>query len=148
MHIWSTKHSNTYMEHNIHGVHNGVEYTTGVQYTTQGSRGMGKFPCSMPFAISVIWREPTDNVSDCYFCLTKITGVTAKSKNTAQYPNLTAAMRSVPHSAELPVPKPPTNMTLGDIESSDEDVGQANINMDCDPTFAETTFSNEPHLLS
>ena len=45
-------------------------------------------------------------------------------------------MRPVPHSAELSVLKPPTNMTLSDCESSDEDVGQAN-NMDCDPTFAE-----------
>jgi len=45
-------------------------------------------------------------------------------------------MRPVPHTAELPVPKPPTNMTLSDSESSDEDVGQANKNTDCDPTFA------------
>jgi hypothetical protein len=42
-------------------------------------------------------------------------------------------MRPVPHSAELPVPKPPTNMTLGDSESGDEDVSQANNNMYCDP---------------
>ena len=33
-------------------------------------------------------------------------------------------------------------------ESSDEDVGQANNNMDCDPTFAGASSSNEPHLLN
>jgi len=46
------------------------------------------------------------------------------------------------------VPKRPTNMTLSDTESGDEDVGQANNNMDCDPTFAGVISSNEPHLLT
>jgi hypothetical protein len=49
---------------------------------------------------------------------------------------------------ELPVPKPPTDMTLSDSESSDEDVGQANNNMDCDLTFARACSSNEPRLLT
>jgi len=57
-------------------------------------------------------------------------------------------MRPVPHSVELPVPKPPTNMTLGDSEWNDEDVGQANNNMDCDPTSTGANSSNEPHLLT
>jgi len=57
-------------------------------------------------------------------------------------------MRPVPHSAELPVPKTPTNMTLSDSESSDEDDGQANSNMDCDPIFAGGCSSNETHLLT
>jgi hypothetical protein len=40
------------------------------------------------------------------------------------------------------------NLSLSDSESSDEDVGQANNNMDCDPTFAGARSSNEPHLLA
>ena len=96
----------------------------------------------MPFAIPMVWREPMHHVSDCYFCLTSITGVTAKPKHTVQYPNLSSAMRPVPQSAELPVPKPPTNMMLSDSESSDEDVRQANNNMDCDPTFAGASSSS------
>jgi hypothetical protein len=39
-------------------------------------------------------------------------------------------------------------MTLSDSASSDEDVGQANNNMDCDPTFAGASSSNESHLLT
>jgi hypothetical protein len=88
------------------------------------------------FAIPMVWREPTDHVSGGYFCLTSITAVTVKPKHTVQYLNLPSAMRPVPHSAWLSVAKPPTNMTLSDRESSDEDVGQANNNMYCDPTFA------------
>ena len=51
-------------------------------------------------------------------------------------------------SAKLIVPKPPTNMTLSDSEWSDEDVGQANNNMDCDPILAGASSSDEPHLLT
>jgi len=39
-------------------------------------------------------------------------------------------------------------MTLNDSESSDEDVGQANNNMDCDSTFAGACSSDETHLLT
>jgi len=87
-------------------------------------------------------------VSDCCFFLTNIKGVTAKSKHTAQYPNLPFAMRPVPHLEELTVTKPPTNMTLSDNQSSDEDVGQANNDMDCDPTFAGACSSSETYLLT
>jgi len=83
-----------------------------------------------------------------YFYLTSISGVTAQSKHPVQYPNLPYAMRTVPHIADLPVPKPPTNITLSDSESSDEDLGQTNNSMDCDPTFARACSSNEPHLLT
>jgi len=40
------------------------------------------------------------------------------------------------------------HLSLSDSESSDEDVGQAKNNMDCDPTFAVACSSNEPHLLT
>jgi len=101
----------------------------------------------MPFAIPMVWRQHMEYVSDCYSCLTSIS-VTAKSKHTVQYPNLPFVMRPVPHSAELRVPKPPTNMTLSESGSSDEDAGQANNNKDCDPTLAGACSSNEPHLLT
>jgi len=39
-------------------------------------------------------------------------------------------------------------MTLSDSESNDEDVGQLNDDMDCDPTLSGVSSSNEPHLLS
>jgi hypothetical protein len=52
-----------------------------------------KISCCMPLVIPIVWREPTDRVSDCYFCLTYITAVIAKSKHSFQYPNLPSAMR-------------------------------------------------------
>jgi hypothetical protein len=40
------------------------------------------------------------------------------------------------------------HLSLCDSESSDEDVGQANNNMDFDPAFAGASSSTEPYLLT
>ena len=40
------------------------------------------------------------------------------------------------------------HLSLSDSESSDEDVGQVNKNMNFDPTFAGACSSSEPHLLT
>jgi len=58
----------------------------------------------MPFTVPMVWREPTDLSSGCYFCFTNITGITSKSKHTVKYPDLPSAMRPVTHIGELPVP--------------------------------------------
>jgi hypothetical protein len=92
--------------------------------------------------------EGTERPSDCYFCLANITGIT--SKYTVKYPDFPSAMRPVPHSEELPVPKPLENLTFSDNNSySDEVHGQQEgDNGDCDPTFDASCSLSEPHLLT
>lgn len=65
---------------------------------TKGTRG------KLPFGIPMIWREPKDHLSDCYFCIVKTSGYNKKNKCKIQYPSLPSAIRPVPHSAEIPVP--------------------------------------------
>ena len=50
---------------------------------------------SMPFAVPMVWREQKDHYTDCYFCLTKISGVSFKHRKSITYPNLPSAMRPV-----------------------------------------------------
>jgi len=48
-----------------------------------------------------------------------------QTKHTVKYSNLPLAMRPVPHSEELPLPKPPQNLTSSrDNSDSEEDHGQ------------------------
>jgi hypothetical protein len=62
----------------------------------------------------MVWREPKDHSSDCYFYLTNIRGITSKSRHTVKYPDLPSAVRPVPHSEEYPVPKASKNLIFID----------------------------------
>jgi hypothetical protein len=42
----------------------------------------------MPFAVPMVWREPKDHSTDCYFCITKIKGILSKFKKSVKYPNI------------------------------------------------------------
>ncbi|GBN11927.1 hypothetical protein AVEN_98216-1 [Araneus ventricosus] len=52
---------------------------------------------AMPFVVPMIWREPTNHIDDCYFCMVTLDsgGVTKKKKRTIEYPNIPSALRSV-----------------------------------------------------
>ena len=71
-----------------------------------------------------MWREPTNHVSDCYFCLVDISGykkTTDRVKLT--YLNIPSSIAPVPHSHQLPVPIPPCSSAVlsEDIVSSESD---------------------------
>ncbi|UYV82240.1 hypothetical protein LAZ67_21001434 [Cordylochernes scorpioides] len=85
--------------------------------TVEHHTGWIKGERHMSFAVPMIWREPADHTSDCYFCLTKTTGITSKSRHTVEYPDLPSAMRPVPHSDILPVPQPPENVIFSEDDS-------------------------------
>jgi len=102
----------------------------------------------MPFAVPIVWREPKDHSSDCYVCLTNITGISSKSKHTVKYPDLPSTMRPVPQSVEFLVSKPPINLTFNDKNSdSDKDHGQqAGDNVVSNSTFETSCSPPETHL--
>jgi hypothetical protein len=78
-----------------------------------------------------------------------VTGITSESKHTVNYPDLPSTMRPVPHSEELPVPKPLEILTFNDDNSdSDKDRRQQEMdNNDCNPTFEASCSSSELHLI-
>lgn len=63
----------------------------------------GKKRC-LKFGIPMVWREPTNHVTDCYFCAIDVTGINRKNRRSLQYPDLESASRPVPHSDDIPVP--------------------------------------------
>lgn len=103
----------------------------------------------MSFAIPMIWSEPRDHVSDCYFCLTKIKGIHPKAKHNVKYPNLPSANRPVPHNDNLPIPVPSVAVGIGvPPQPSMSPLSQSSFDDDDnnDPDFEE--ISTNPHLLT
>ena len=102
----------------------------------------------MPFAVPMIWREPTDHVNDCYFCLTPTIKkeFNWKKKSVIEYPNILSAIRPVPHSDELPIPEPREIDLLSsdDAESSKE----CSISEPCTSRNEEFGITTKPHLIN
>jgi hypothetical protein len=44
------------------------------------------------FAVSMVWRKQKNNLTVCYFCLTKIDDHNSKSKHTIVYPNIPSSL--------------------------------------------------------
>ena len=96
----------------------------------------------MAFAFPMVWGELRDHASGCFFCFSNIRRITYKYRHKVYHPALPSIMRPVPHSKELPVPKPPT--FSNDNSDSDENRGQQVAdNVDIDPTSEASCFSSE-----
>jgi len=77
---------------------------------------------SVPFAHPMIWREPTNHLTDCYFCIVPPLwhGITKRKKRTVNYRNISSAIRPLAHTEDLPVPVPPQQYILDSDDKSTE----------------------------
>ena len=77
----------------------------------------------MKFAIPRIWREPTDHITNCYFCMVDPSKRReGKNATPVVYPDLPSSIAPVPHCPELPVPLPPNkHQPAEDSDSSEEE---------------------------
>ena len=74
----------------------------------------------MPFAVPMVWREPQNHDSDCYFCGVKLAGFSKKNISHVTYPDCQSALKPAPHYANNLVPLPPATF-VADVESGDND---------------------------
>ena len=99
----------------------------------------------MPFAVPMIWREQSNHVNDCHFCLTNISGFSTKSKHKIVYPDVRSAIKPVAHNDhDLRIPTPPTEKYI----ESDEDNPNTSSTEETDEDFSTPSASAEPHFLS
>ncbi|KAK5643931.1 hypothetical protein RI129_007776 [Pyrocoelia pectoralis] len=106
---------------------------------------------SMPFAVPMIWREPSNHVSDCYFCMVPPLkhGMSRKKKRTITYPTLTSATRPIPHGEGLPVPIPPEQYVLQSDEDMESECRQQPESLQQDPDYTPESISpSRPHKIS
>ena len=99
----------------------------------------------MGFAVSMIWREQKDHITDCYFCLTNTKGYNQRNKKKILYPNLLSAIRPVLHFADLLVPIPPSRLPELKSESSEN---SENLSCDSDDTFPLSQEATKLNLIT
>ena len=100
------------------------------------------------FAIPMVWREPKDHVTDCYFCIVNTTGFSSKNRHKIVYPDLDSAMRPVPHDPSLPVPMPPIDGLDSvedemEVDSCDEHQDTADLDYSLDVEKTPEVFTQE-----
>ncbi|KAI6647174.1 hypothetical protein LOD99_8827 [Oopsacas minuta] len=114
-----------------------------VENLRQWTKGIRK---SLSFGIPMIWREPQNHISDCYFCMANISGFNAKTKSLIKYPNLHSAIRLVPHSIDVPVPKFTNLDVISEID--DCETRDSLIREDEDFIPCVLSRSNSPQLFN
>ena len=77
---------------------------------------------AMPFAVPMLWREPSNHTIDCYFCMVPPVsgGITKKKKDNSVFEYTICSPGLVLHGEGISVPEPPKEFTM---DSDDEDEG-------------------------
>lgn len=104
---------------------------------------------SMPFAVPMVWREPTNHITDCYFCMVPPLehGTSKKKKCKLSYPNIPSAILPVLHGDDLPIPEPPDSFEIED-DDEDEECSNTNVSSSSDPDFISDEACTEPHRIT
>lgn len=98
----------------------------------------------MKFAIPRIWREPTDHLTNCYFCMVDPSKRrTGKNAPAVLYPDLPSSIAPVPHCSELPIPSPPARERASSGERSVSE-GEDNSSVS-DDDFHGVTEERKPY---
>ena len=79
----------------------------------------------LPFGVSMVWREPKEHLTDCYFCLVNTKDIGKKNRQNFSYPGIPSAIRPVLHSDEFLPP-----VFNGFLSSEDEETGSEEERMD------------------
>ena len=90
----------------------------GVEHLREWTNGKRK--TELTFGVPMDWREPTNHVDDCYFCMVHLTGVSSRTICKVEYPNIPSAIRPIPYSADLPVPSFHSFKYVSNSEASSE----------------------------
>ena len=104
----------------------------------------------MPFAVPMVWREPSNHSSDCYFCLTPpvASGMNRKKNQGIDTLNIPSAIRPVPHGEDLPMPESPKEYNLNsEMEEEDTEKTEPHEEETIDPGF-QGPASESPHKLT
>ena len=96
----------------------------------------------LPFGVPMVWCEPKEHLTDCYFCLVNTKGIGKKNRQNFSYTNIPSAIRPVLHSDEF---RPP--VFNGFLSSEDEETGSKEERMDMEYKKTDTESKDSSTVL-
>ena len=100
----------------------------------------------------MVWREPTNHVTDYYFCAVDVAGINRNNRDSRKYPDLQSARRPVAHYDEIPVPISGELLDISDEDASSveghEDEGEVVLEVDAPHPFYQKELNDLVHGLS
>jgi hypothetical protein len=76
--------------------------------------------------------------------MTNISGFSKKTKSNIVYPDCKSAIKPVPHNFNIPVPVPPSDYSLDDINSSPDEVADSHMDED----YLVESLEKVPHFFN
>lgn len=101
----------------------------------------------MPFAAPMMWKKQRNHRNDCYFCMTSVTGFSAKNKNKIVYPSCQSASKPVLHGDNYPVPKTPNQVVKDKALTANLEVLLISAEETKDPDYVPEEDCSEPHMI-
>ena len=77
---------------------------------------------SMPFGYPMVWREPVNHQTDCYFCLVFFTKPIKMHSSAVYPPTMNSAIHPRPHDSLMPVPTSPKFFDMPNNDNMDYDM--------------------------
>lgn len=108
----------------------------------------------LSFGQPMLWRDPINHLTNCYICKTNVV-LSKKRQDNVRYATVDSVTLPVPHSANLPIPIPPTqcgnqscSLDLDSDGSDGEDPASRYGDVDDDEDTLYIPDTSEPHLLT
>ena len=101
----------------------------------------------LAFGVPMIWRESSNHITDCYFCLTNVTGFSYKTRSSVKYPDIPSVSKPIPHDpVSCPIPTSPTEYRVDDATQEESSSSSNMADSDYNPDDDEIHLINNDDL--
>lgn len=101
----------------------------------------------MPFAVPMLWKKQRNHRHDCYFCITNVSGFSAKNKHKIEYPTCQSDSKPILHDDSYPVPVTPNQAVKEKVQAVNAKLTVEDLSILRDPDYNPEEDPEDPHMI-